>query len=193
MGDVRSAILKIEANRQLEINLHSATLMFAFECIHQLNINLRPIKGPVSWVYFPLLSKSVKCFLEIPFCFIPQINRTQMLLGTGGKGQRILKSKESINIVQELQAAHHFLLNLTLHAEQMRIVKRPLLARAAADSESYVKDGNLIIVTSSLPGEGKTFCSINLAMSISMEMDRTILLVDAEDGDARLTIFAIVI
>jgi protein-tyrosine kinase len=65
-------------------------------------------------------------------------------------------------------------------AEQMRIIKRPLLARATPDSDSYVKDGNLIIVTSSLPGEGKTFCSINLSMSIAMEMDRTILLVDAD-------------
>jgi protein-tyrosine kinase len=68
----------------------------------------------------------------------------------------------------------------SLLAEQMRIIKRPLLARATPDSGSAVKDGNLIIVTSSLPGEGKTFCSINLSMSIGMEMDRTILLVDAD-------------
>ncbi|MFT5174292.1 MAG: protein-tyrosine kinase, partial [Gammaproteobacteria bacterium] len=68
----------------------------------------------------------------------------------------------------------------SLLAEQMRIVKRPLLARATPDSGSAVKDGNLIIVTSSLPGEGKTYCSINLAMSIGMEMDRTVLLIDAD-------------
>jgi exopolysaccharide/PEP-CTERM locus tyrosine autokinase len=36
------------------------------------------------------------------------------------------------------------------------------------------------MVTSSLPGEGKTFCAINLAMSIAMELDHTVLLVDAD-------------
>jgi protein-tyrosine kinase len=36
------------------------------------------------------------------------------------------------------------------------------------------------MVTSSLPNEGKSFTAINLAMSIAMEMDRTVLLVDAD-------------
>jgi exopolysaccharide/PEP-CTERM locus tyrosine autokinase len=36
------------------------------------------------------------------------------------------------------------------------------------------------MVTSSLPGEGKTFCAINLAMSIAMELDHTVLLIDAD-------------
>ncbi len=39
---------------------------------------------------------------------------------------------------------------------------------------------NLVMVTSSLAGEGKTYCSINLAMSIAMELDNTVLLVDAD-------------
>jgi receptor protein-tyrosine kinase len=39
---------------------------------------------------------------------------------------------------------------------------------------------NLVLVTSALPGEGKTFCAINLAISIALEMDRTVLLVDAD-------------
>jgi exopolysaccharide/PEP-CTERM locus tyrosine autokinase len=36
------------------------------------------------------------------------------------------------------------------------------------------------VVTSALPGEGKTYCAINLAMSIAMERDITVLLVDAD-------------
>lgn len=63
-------------------------------------------------------------------------------------------------------------------AEDFRIVKRPLLrhARAAgADAQ-----GNLIVVTSALSGEGKTYCAVNLAMSIAMELDITVLLVDAD-------------
>jgi receptor protein-tyrosine kinase len=39
---------------------------------------------------------------------------------------------------------------------------------------------NLVMVTSAQPGEGKTYCTINLAISIALEMDRTVLLVDGD-------------
>ena len=64
--------------------------------------------------------------------------------------------------------------------EDFRIIKRPLIKRAFAARAPGDKPGNLIMVTSSLPGEGKTFCSINLAMSIAMELDHTVLLIDAD-------------
>jgi protein-tyrosine kinase len=64
--------------------------------------------------------------------------------------------------------------------EQFRIVKRPLLKNAAGDSAAPIDRANLIMVTSALPGEGKTFTAINLAMSIAMELDHTVLLVDAD-------------
>ncbi len=65
-------------------------------------------------------------------------------------------------------------------AEEFRMIKRPLLDNAFGQNGVKVKNGNLIMVTSSLPEEGKTFCAINLAMSIAMEMDKTVLLVDAD-------------
>jgi len=64
--------------------------------------------------------------------------------------------------------------------EEFRIIKRPLLKRAFAERGPKDKPANLIMVTSSLPGEGKTYCAINLAMSIAMELDHTVLLVDAD-------------
>ncbi len=64
--------------------------------------------------------------------------------------------------------------------EEFRIIKRPLIKRAFAPRKQGENPGNLIMVTSSLPGEGKTFCAINLAMSIAMELDHTVLLVDAD-------------
>lgn len=41
-------------------------------------------------------------------------------------------------------------------------------------------NGNCIIVTSAHPGEGKTFSSINLAISLAREYDRTAMVIDAD-------------
>lgn len=64
--------------------------------------------------------------------------------------------------------------------EEFRVIKRPLLKRAFAERAPGKNPSNLIMITSSLPGEGKTYSSINLAMSIAMELDHTVLLVDAD-------------
>lgn len=68
----------------------------------------------------------------------------------------------------------------SLTAEQFRVIKRPLLANAMGKGAAPVVHGNRIMVTSSLAGEGKTFTAINLAMSMAMELDHTVLLVDAD-------------
>jgi exopolysaccharide/PEP-CTERM locus tyrosine autokinase len=68
----------------------------------------------------------------------------------------------------------------TALVEDFRIIKRPLIKRAFAERAPGDLPGNLIMITSSLPGEGKTYCAINLAMSIAMELDHTVLLVDAD-------------
>jgi receptor protein-tyrosine kinase len=65
-------------------------------------------------------------------------------------------------------------------AEQMRIIKRPLLANARGESAQPIARSNLIMVASALPGEGKTFFAMNLAMSMAMEVDHSVLLVDAD-------------
>lgn len=65
-------------------------------------------------------------------------------------------------------------------AEEYRLIKRPLLMNIDKKGADIVDNANLIMVTSSLPREGKTFSAINLAMSIAMERDRTVLLVDGD-------------
>lgn len=65
-------------------------------------------------------------------------------------------------------------------AEEYRVIKRPLIRNAQGRGAAAVANGNLIMVTSALPGEGKSFTAINLAMSIAMELDHTVLLVDAD-------------
>lgn len=64
--------------------------------------------------------------------------------------------------------------------DQFRVIKRPLLDNATGKGASVVANGNLIMVTSALPGEGKTFTAINLAMSLAMELNHTVMLVDAD-------------
>ncbi len=65
-------------------------------------------------------------------------------------------------------------------AEEFRLIKRPLLLKAFAEPPDAIENGNLIMVTSAKPGEGKTFCSVSLAMSIALERDLTVLLIDAD-------------
>ena len=68
----------------------------------------------------------------------------------------------------------------TAIAEEFRIVKRQLLLNAMARGPNAIRNGNLILVCSSQPNEGKTFCAINLALSIASERDLTVMLIDAD-------------
>jgi protein-tyrosine kinase len=65
-------------------------------------------------------------------------------------------------------------------AEEYRVIKRPLISNAMGRGAAPATDGNLIMVTSALPREGKSFTSVNLAMSIAAELDNTVMLVDAD-------------
>jgi len=65
-------------------------------------------------------------------------------------------------------------------ADQFRHVKRPLLAAALGRGVEPLPNGRMIMLASSLPGEGKTFVSVNLALSMSLERDISVLLVDAD-------------
>ena len=65
-------------------------------------------------------------------------------------------------------------------ADEYRVIKRPLIDNAMGKGAAKIKDGNLIMITSALPGEGKTYTAANLAMSIAMELDNTVMLVDAD-------------
>lgn len=64
--------------------------------------------------------------------------------------------------------------------EEFRIVKRPVLENVRGHGAAKPDRANLIMVTSSLPGEGKTQTSINLAISMALELDHTVLLVEAD-------------
>lgn len=64
--------------------------------------------------------------------------------------------------------------------QEFRLIKRPLIKHALGRSSTQAPNRNLIMVTSALPDEGKTFVAVNLAMSLAMEVDCRVLLVDAD-------------
>ncbi|HKT77613.1 MAG TPA: exopolysaccharide biosynthesis protein [Sphingobium sp.] len=66
---------------------------------------------------------------------------------------------------------------VTAMSEEFRLLKRDLLTQLGRDPR-----GNRILLCSAHSGEGKSFCAINLALSLAAERDRDILLVDADFG-----------
>jgi protein-tyrosine kinase len=66
-------------------------------------------------------------------------------------------------------------------AEEFRLVKRQLLLSAVGNPTHAPADrGRMILVCSAQPNEGKTFCSVNLALSMAAEKDVQVLLVDGD-------------
>ena len=65
-------------------------------------------------------------------------------------------------------------------ADEFRVIKRPIIRNAREHTGPRSERANLVMVTSAIPAEGKTFVALNLAMSIALEVDSTVLLVDAD-------------
>lgn len=68
----------------------------------------------------------------------------------------------------------------TATGQEFRQVKSAVLEALAGVRASQSPQGRRIAIASSLPGEGKTYCAINLAMSIAASGEQPVLLVDAD-------------
>lgn len=75
-----------------------------------------------------------------------------------------------------------FVSNVGRHTinEEYRAIKRKVLSNAFGPLSKTLSNANIVMVTSPNPNEGKTFTAINLALSIALEQDKTVLLVDAD-------------
>lgn len=69
-------------------------------------------------------------------------------------------------------------------AEEFRLVKRQLLLTARKVANETPEAARSVLVCSAHPDEGKTFCAINLALSLAAERDVEVLLVDADFAKA---------
>lgn len=72
-------------------------------------------------------------------------------------------------------------------AGEYRQIKRPLIANALGRGVPKIPGGHRIMIASAMPGDGKTFTSINLALSFSLEKDLSVVLVDADVAKAHLS------
>ncbi len=70
--------------------------------------------------------------------------------------------------------------HVQLVADEFRRIKRPLIKNAFAKPDTSFDHANVLMVTSGLPKSGKTFCAVNLGISIAMERELNVLLVDAD-------------
>jgi protein-tyrosine kinase len=64
-------------------------------------------------------------------------------------------------------------------ADHYRHIKRTLIEKAMS-GVAAVGEPHVIMVTSALPGDGKTFTSVNLALNMALERDISVLLVDCD-------------
>jgi len=71
-------------------------------------------------------------------------------------------------------------------ADEFRVIKRPIIQNAREKTGARGERANLVMVTSAVPAEGKSFVALNLAMSIALEVDSTALLVDADVANPNL-------
>ena len=93
-----------------------------------------------------------------------------------GNGKRLHVDHEALRDAGLIAPEYHE----HLLANQYRDIKRPLIAHAFGKRATRIDGGNLIMVSSAVPGEGKTFTSINMALSMAQERDHEVLLVDAD-------------
>ena len=90
---------------------------------------------------------------------------------------------KTVHIDLEALAAAGFVTPLAQRsqiADEFRVIKRPIIANARERAGARPERANLVMVTSAIPAEGKSFVALNLAMSIALEVDSTALLVDED-------------
>jgi receptor protein-tyrosine kinase len=71
--------------------------------------------------------------------------------------------------------------------EELRLIKHAVLERARKARADGVSNANLVMITSTREGEGKTFIALNLAFSLAAEQDRSVMLIDADPAKSSVS------
>ncbi len=101
----------------------------------------------------------------------------------GGAPLRANRPRRSVTVDRARLADHGMLVPgapVDALAEEFRLVKRQVLLTARALGATAPDRSRMILICSAKPDDGKTFCAVNLALSMAAERDVEILLVDAD-------------
>ena len=79
--------------------------------------------------------------------------------------------------------------NVNRTTEEFRLIKRALLERIDKARAEGAANANLVMVTSTREGEGKTFVALNLAFSLAAERDHSVILIDADPAKSSVAQF----
>ena len=115
-------VLQIKSNWKLEVELHSAALVGAFQSIKHFNINLGAVEGAISVVELPGATKVIKSLFKGSFSLVPLLIVTETDFRTGGKLHLEGKAKDSVNVVQKVKNTGDFRAHLVRTAEQMSVI-----------------------------------------------------------------------
>ena len=120
----------------------------------------------------------------------PPAGTTPAAPNTGGAAASAQPQGEKIVIERGTLRAAGLLppeADMPMLARQYRKIKQPLIARAVGRGVPRAPKGYLVMIASAMSGEGKTFTAVNLALSMALEKDVKVLLVDADVAKPNLS------
>jgi len=117
-----------------------------------------------------------------PSATVPEVSSQDATVVSSEEAQPAQHNKDLFIDIEGLEAKGFVALSRkrTLINEEFRSIKRKVLNNAFGGLAKTLNHSNLVLVSSSRPNEGKTFTAVNLALSIALEQDKTVLLVDAD-------------
>ncbi len=65
-------------------------------------------------------------------------------------------------------------------SNEFRAIKRTLIGNVTGRNGPRIDGGNVMMVASAVAGEGKTYCAVNLALTLSLEKDYSVVLIDGD-------------
>mmetsp|Transcript_32752 Transcript_32752/g.55219 ORF Transcript_32752/g.55219 Transcript_32752/m.55219 type:complete len:390 (+) Transcript_32752:512-1681(+) len=144
VGPTRGLVLELEANGQLEVQLHRGALVDAFHRVVHLDVDLGPVKGAIARIHLPLPRprESIQRLRQLSLRHVPQRRVPQCFGWSRRQLQLVGHAKHRVDEAHEIQRTQHLVLDLVLAAEDVSIV----LLEPAHARESSERPGDLVAV-----------------------------------------------
>ena len=150
LGLVRLAdVGQVEADGQLEVELHGGALEPALERVKHGDVNLGPVEGAVAGVELPLLARSVERVLQRSLRLVPRLQLAEVPLGPGGELHLVGEAEDFVHLIEHLHESRELLLHLVLAAEDVSVV----LLEPAHAGEAVQRTAELVAVEHAKVGE----------------------------------------